>query len=148
MSLTLDFLKPPTTDPLTQRPFTHRPTDHLPTDPPTGYHELTLKKRPDSKHLLYSKVLENFLSWINKYYFHAVLYIDLIFDCCRSSRRRCSIKKVFLEILHDSQENTCARASFLIKLQALRRCFPVNFTKILRTPFLQNTSGRVPLLLD
>ena len=32
--------------------------------------------------------------------------------------RRCSVKKVFLEILQNSQENTCARASFLIKLQA------------------------------
>ena len=30
----------------------------------------------------------------------------------------CSVKKVFLEILQNSQENTCARASFLIKLQA------------------------------
>ena len=27
-------------------------------------------------------------------------------------------KKVFLEILQNSQANTCARASFLIKLQA------------------------------
>ena len=32
--------------------------------------------------------------------------------------RRCSVKKVFLEILQNSQENTCARASILIKLQA------------------------------
>ena len=32
--------------------------------------------------------------------------------------RRCSIKKVFLEISQNSQENTCARVSFLIKLQA------------------------------
>ena len=32
--------------------------------------------------------------------------------------RRCSVEKVFLEILQNSQENTCARASFLIKLQA------------------------------
>ena len=31
--------------------------------------------------------------------------------------RRCSAKKVFLEISQNSQENTCARASFLIKLQ-------------------------------
>ena len=31
---------------------------------------------------------------------------------------RCSVKKVFLEILQNSQENTCARDSFLIKLQA------------------------------
>ena len=32
--------------------------------------------------------------------------------------QRCSVKKVFLEILQNSQENTCARVSFLIKLQA------------------------------
>ena len=38
----------------------------------------------------------------------------------RSSHRRCSVKKMFLEILQYSQENTCARASFLIKLHA---CF-------------------------
>ena len=31
----------------------------------------------------------------------------------------CSVKKVFLEISQNSPENTCARASFLIKLQAL-----------------------------
>ena len=30
----------------------------------------------------------------------------------------CSVKKVFLEISQNSQENTCARVSFLIKLQA------------------------------
>ena len=30
------------------------------------------------------------------------------------------LKKEFLEILQNSQENTCARFSFLIKLQALR----------------------------
>ena len=34
--------------------------------------------------------------------------------------RRYSIKKVLLEISQNSQENTCARASFLIKLQAYR----------------------------
>ena len=43
----------------------------------------------------------------------------------RCSHRRCSVKKVFLEISQNSQENTCARVSFLIKLQA----------------FLQNKSG-------
>ena len=31
--------------------------------------------------------------------------------------RRCSVKKVFLEISQNSQENTCAKVSFLIKLQ-------------------------------
>ena len=31
--------------------------------------------------------------------------------------QRCSVKKVLLEISQNSQENICARASFLIKLQ-------------------------------
>ena len=29
--------------------------------------------------------------------------------------RRCSVKKMFLEISQNSQENTCARVSFLIQ---------------------------------
>ena len=58
---------------------------------------------------------------------------------------RCSVKKVLLEISLNLQENTCARASFLIILQApatllkkkfWRMCFPVNFAKFLRTPIL------------
>ena len=49
----------------------------------------------------------------------------------------CSIKKVFLKISQNSQENTCARVSLLIKLQAwgLHRCLPVNFAKFSRTHF-------------
>ena len=57
--------------------------------------------------------------------------------------QRCSVKKVFLEISQNSQENTCTKVSFLMKLPATllketlwRRCFPVNFAKFLRTPFL------------
>ena len=59
--------------------------------------------------------------------------------------QRYFVKKVFLEISQNSQENTCARVSFLIKLQAppatllkkrlWHRCFPVNFAKVLRTAF-------------
>ena len=36
----------------------------------------------------------------------------------RSSNRRCFERKVFLAISQNSQEYTCARVSFLIKLQA------------------------------
>ena len=50
---------------------------------------------------------------------------------------RCSVGKVFLEISQNSQENTCARVSFLIKLQAW--AIPVNFAKFLRTPFFYRT---------
>ena len=66
--------------------------------------------------------------------------------CQRSSHRMCSVEKVFLEISQNSQENTCARVSFLIKLPGLRP-FPINFVKFLRTFFLQNTSGRLLLVL-
>ena len=39
-------------------------------------------------------------------------------NICRSSRPEVFCKKVFLKISQNSQENTCTRASFLIKLQA------------------------------
>ena len=54
----------------------------------------------------------------------------------------CSVKKLFLEIFENSQENTCARVSCLMKLHALfkkilwYRCFLVNYVKFLRTSFL------------
>ena len=34
--------------------------------------------------------------------------------------KKCSVKKLFLEISQNSQNNTCARVSFLIKLQGLQ----------------------------
>ena len=48
-----------------------------------------------------------------------------------SSYQRCSVTE-------------CLRPATLLKKR--HRCFPVNFAKFLRTPILQNTSGR--LLLD
>ena len=50
--------------------------------------------------------------------------------------RRCPVKKLFLRISQNSQENTCARVSFLIKKRLRHRCFPVNFAKFPRTPFI------------
>ena len=66
----------------------------------------------------------------------------------RKSHWRCSVKKVFLEISQNSQDNTCVKVSLLMKLKASdlqlylkkrlwRRCFPVNVAKFLRAPFLQ-----------
>ena len=51
-------------------------------------------------------------------------------------------KKGFLKISQNSLENACARVSFLKKRRLWHKCFPVNFAKFLRIPFLQNTSGR------
>ena len=67
-------------------------------------------------------------------------------------KKRCSQK-----FLQKSQENTCARVSFLMRLQASacnfikndwHRCFPVNFAKFLVIPFLQNISGRLLLYVS
>ena len=59
--------------------------------------------------------------------------------------QKSSVKTVFLKSLQNSQESTCARVSFLIKLQAApatllkkrlwHRCFSVNFERFLRIPF-------------
>ena len=65
-------------------------------------------------------------------------------------------KNMFFEIWQNSQENTCARVSFFSKVSGLmpasllikrlwNRYFPVNFAKILRTPFILNTSVRLLL---
>ena len=55
--------------------------------------------------------------------------------------QRCSVKKVFLEISQNSQENTCARISFLIKVQASG----LNFAKFLKALFPTEHLRRLPL---
>ena len=67
-------------------------------------------------------------------------------------RKKCSLK---FRKIHRKTSVPEFRVSFLIKLQAApatllkkrlwHRCFPVNFLNFLRTPFLQNTSGRLLL---
>ena len=50
--------------------------------------------------------------------------------------RRCSIEKVFLEISQNSQENSCAKVSFLVKLQAeTSQVFSCEFCKISKNTF-------------
>ena len=61
--------------------------------------------------------------------------------------RRCSVKKVFLEILQNSQENNCARVSFLIKLlvsnlirkETLTQVFSCKFCEIPQNGFYYRT---------
>ena len=53
-----------------------------------------------------------------------------------AATRSVLLKKLFLNISQNSQENT---------LFFNKKSFPVNFAKYLRTPFLQNTSGRLLL---
>ena len=101
---------------------------------------------------------ENLRIWLRKAYFRGLLDFPLpsglikqtSFSLCRSSHRRCSIKKAFLKVLQNSQGSACAWVSFLIKLQplacnlikraTLAQVFSYEFTKFLRTTFLQNIS--------
>ena len=55
------------------------------------------------------------------------------------SSRRNSVKKMLLEILKNSQENTCARVSFLIKLKAEVQVFSCEFCEISKNTFSYRT---------
>ena len=72
----------------------------------------------------------------------------------RSSHQRCFIKKVFLEVPLNSQENACARVSFLAKFQAacnfikkenLPQVFFSKFCEISKNTFSYRTH-RTPLV--
>ena len=74
----------------------------------------------------------------------------------RSSHQRCSVKKIVLRSFTKFTGKCICQSLFfnkvagprpetLSKKRLWRRCFPVNFGIFLRSPFLQNTSGR-PLL--
>ena len=70
---------------------------------------------------------------------------DLYYLTEEADRRRCSVKKVFLNISQNSQENSCARVSFLIKFQVqtcnfiknetLTQLFFYEFCEILKNSF-------------
>ena len=61
--------------------------------------------------------LTTFNSLENEYYNEVAILMN-ISEFAEAVVQRCSAKKVFLEISQNSQENTCARVCFLIKLQA------------------------------
>ena len=85
----------------------------------------------------------NFLTFASVLYFiqnvlDSSLFLRIyFFQFTEAAAQRCSVKKVFLKILQNSQENTCPSVSYLIKLLAealfkkrlWHRCFPVNFPK-------------------
>ena len=77
---------------------------------------------------------------------------------CRSSHHKCSMKKgTLINFTKFTGKQQCQslffnkiaglRAATLLKQKLWQRCFLVNFTKCLRTSYLQNTSGRMLLNL-
>ena len=77
---------------------------------------------------------------------------------CKSSHRWCSVKNgVLRNFAKFIGKHLCQNLFFdkvaglrpetLLKKRLCHRCFPMNFAEFLRTPFLQNTSGRLLLAL-
>ena len=75
-------------------------------------------------------------------------YLGPVKTSIRSSQRRCSIKKGVLENFAEFTGKHLCQSLFSLKKRLWHRGFPVNFAKFLRTPFLQNTSGRLLLIYD
>ena len=75
------------------------------------------------------------------------LFIYLFFF--RSNRPEVFCKKGALRnFIKFTGKHLCQSLIFnkvLLKMRLWHRCFPMNFVKFLRTPFLQNTSGRLLL---
>ena len=75
-------------------------------------------------HLLSSSLNVRFLKtgrWCIFYFmFYVLLFMfwNVTIICTEPVAQKCSVKKAFLEISQNLQENTCARVSFLIKLKA------------------------------
>ena len=74
------------------------------------------------------------------------------------NHQRCSMKNgIFRNLTKFTGKHLCQSLLFnkvaglkpatLLKKRLCHRCFPVNFMKFLRTPFLQNTSGLLLLFL-
>ena len=81
-----------------------------------------------------------------------VYYYLLFFAIFRIRHRRCAINKGVLKILTKFKGNqlcwslfcdkvTSMRPATLFKKELQHMCFPVKFAKLLRTLFIQNTSG-------
>ena len=62
-------------------------------------------------------IVVNLCKWYQMKVFPHEFYVAWACLYSEAVVQRCSVQKLFLEIPQNSQENTCARVSFLIKLQ-------------------------------
>ena len=88
-----------------------------------------------------------------------IIVIRKLIFASEAVARRCSVKKgVRRNFTKFTGKHLCQSFFFnkvagvrlvtLLKKRLWHRCFPVNFVKFLRTPFLQNTFGRLLLTCD
>ena len=118
-------------------------------------HVLPLYPLKTSESLLFTKVLSGYRrgifgwNWVTQSWQYQENCISRL---NRSSHQRCSIKKLFLKISKNLQENVFRSLFFnkiaglmpaptLLKRRLWNRCFPVKFAKFLRTTLLQNNFG-------
>ena len=111
----------------------------------TGFH-----KNHYTQHT-FLKMIKAWRSMLNKGIKVGAIIMDLsqAFDTLNHSLLpeaaawRCFVKTVFLEISQNSQENTCGRVSFLIKLQVtpqiLAQVFSCKFCEIFKNTFFDRT---------
>ena len=88
-------------------------------------------------------------NFVNSEFFHRNFSIPLFYVALnvglyyQKRYQRCFVKKLFLKIPINSQEDTCVRVSFLVscrratllKKKLWYMCFPANLLKFFRTPF-------------
>ena len=108
--------------------------------------------RPKKVRSLIFLIFRKCQPWIVLNMFLSFCQISCFSFVFQAVARKCFVKKAFLEILQNSQENTCARVSFLIKLQAeacnfikketLTQVFSSDFCEISKNTF----SYRTPLV--
>ena len=68
------------------------------------------------------------------------------YEICRSNHQSCSVKKVvlkknFIKFTGKHLYQIVPQPATLLKKRLQHRCYPTDFVKFLRTPFLQKTSG-------
>ena len=118
------------------------------------YYVSIMKSKKQLSQIFYQNSYRNFLSkersLFGKLRFSAFFYITVFAtqNFSESVVQRCSIKKVFLKISQNLQENTYARVSFLINLQvwgnfikkeAQAQVLSCEFCKILKNAFFHRT---------
>ena len=97
-------------------------------------------------------VMQFLFIYIQCFYFHLIIYLYV--RDAEAVVRKCSVKEVFLKILQNSQENTCARASFLIKLQFIKKqtlaqVFSCEFCELFKnTFFIENHWWLLPVIFS
>ena len=94
----------------------------------------------------YRILLRSTNPWLSilKTWYKKPIELLCIWKCTETVVHRCSSKWVFLKISQTSQQNTCPRASFLIKLQTwketLAQVFSREFKKTFKNYFFYRTT--------